>query len=96
MSQKLLDLAARRGALCARISAQRDVLAYHSAGLADLLDKGDAALRGVDWVKRNPLAVGAAVSTMVVLRPRRAFRWAKRGFFLWQGWRKLRSSLVRL
>jgi hypothetical protein len=96
MSQKLLDLAARRGALCARIAAQRQALAYHSRGLAGLLDKGDAALRGVDWIKRNPLAIGAAVTAAVVMRPGRAFRWTRRGFFLWQGWRKLRSTLMRL
>lgn len=95
MTQKQIELAARRGAICARIAAQRQALSYHSGGLSTLLEKGDLALRGIDWMKQNPLAVGVAAAVLAILRPRRAFRWARRGFFLWQGWRNLRNRLLR-
>jgi len=96
MNEKLLELAARRGALAVRIENQRDKLAREAGALTGVFSVGDAALRGVDWLKQHPLAVGAAVAGAVVIRPRRALRWAKRGFFVWRGWRAMRNILARL
>lgn len=96
MNEKQLELAARRGALGVRIASQRDALSYHAKGLERLLDKGDAAVRGIDWLKQHPLAVGASVAVAVILRPRRAARWAKRGFVAWRSWQLVRLTLDRL
>ncbi|WP_306603069.1 YqjK-like family protein [Azonexus sp.] len=96
MNEKRLELAARRGALGARIASQRDALSYHAESLERLLAKGDATLRGIDWLKQHPLAVGASVAVAVILRPGRAIRWAKRGFFVWRGWQLVRTTLSRL
>jgi hypothetical protein len=93
MNEKLLELAARRGALSVRIAAQRAALTQHSTGLAVLLSKGDAALRGLDWLKQHPLAVGVAVAAAVVIRPRRTWRLVRRGFIVWRGWRIVRNTL---
>ncbi len=93
MNEKLLELAARRGALGVRIAGQREALARHARGLSPLFAGGDAALRGIDWLKLHPGAVFAAVAAAVVLRPRRVWRWAARGVFVWRGWQKLRSLL---
>lgn len=93
MNEKRLQLAERRGALLNRIAAQRSELAMHSAALASVLAYGDRGLRGIDWMKHHPLAVGAAVAALTVARPRRALRWAQRSFFLWRGWQALRSRL---
>jgi hypothetical protein len=70
-------------------------LSRHAQPLEAALARGDAVLQGVDWLKHHPVAVGAAVAAVVVARPRRAWRWAKRGIFLWRGWRALRATLSR-
>jgi hypothetical protein len=94
MNPKLLELATRHGALKARIDEQRRVLARHAIPLEAALAHGDSVLKGVDWLKHHPAAVGAAVFVTVVARPGRAWRWAKRGIFLWRGWQALRNSLA--
>lgn len=96
MNDRRLELAARRGALGARIAQQREAMAYHSASLERLLAKGDATLRGIDWLKQHPLAVGAGVALAVILRPNRAWRLARRGFFVWRGWKAVQTALSRL
>lgn len=94
MNPKLLELAMRHGALQARIAEQRRQLARHAVPLEAALAKGDAVLDGVDWLKHHPAAVGIAVATVVVARPKRAWRWARRGFFLWRGWTAIRNKLA--
>ena len=94
MNEHLLVLATRHGALKARIDAQRRALAEQSVPLAVALARGDAVLLGVDWLKHHPAAIGAAVAAVVVARPGRAWRWAKRGLFLWRGWQVVRNSLT--
>ncbi len=93
MSAKALELAARRGALSERIAAQRALLAQHALGVERLCAGGDTLRQGVDWLKQHPAAAGAATFAFVLFRPRRAWRWAKRSFFLWRGWRSARQWL---
>ena len=93
MNEKQLSLAMRHGALKARIAEQRRTLTEHVAPLESVLARGDVVLQGVDWLKHHPLAIVAALATAVVARPRRAWRWAKRGFFVWRGWQAIRHSL---
>lgn len=95
MNTKLLELATRRGVLKARIDAQRLTLAEQSAPLENALARGDVVLEGVDWLKHHPLAIAAAVAAVVVARPRRALRWAKRGFFVWRSWQGVRNLLAK-
>lgn len=94
MNARQLELATRHGALRARIDEQRRLLARHVEPLETALAQGDKVLAGVDWLKHHPLAIGIAVAVSVIVRPRGAVRWARRGFFLWRGWQAIRSSLV--
>ena len=94
MNSKLLQLAERHGALKAKIDAQRGELAKHVQPIEVAFGHGDAVLRGVDWLKHHPAAVFVAVAAAVVARPRRMWRWAQRGFFLWRGWQTLRKSIL--
>ena len=94
MNPKFLELATRHGVLKARIDEQRRTLVRHSVPLEAALARGDAVLKGVDWLKHHPAAVGVAVFVAVVARPRRAWRWARRGIFLWRGWQAIRNSLI--
>lgn len=94
MNPKLLELATRHGALKARIAEQRRQLARHAVPLEAALAKGDALLDGVDWLKHHPVAVGAAVAAVAIVRPQRAWRWGRRGFFLWRSWQAVKSRLA--
>lgn len=93
MNPHLLELAKRHGNLQARIAEQRRALAQHAQPLAQALDKGDSVLKGVDWLKQHPAAVGVATAAVVVLRPKGALRWARRSFLIWRGWQALKASL---
>lgn len=96
MNTRLLELATRHGALKARIDQQRRTLAKQVVPLEAAFAQGDRMLEGVDWLKHHPAAVFAAVVTVVVARPRRAWRWAKRGFFVWRGWQAIKTSLTEV
>jgi hypothetical protein len=67
----------------------------YAAGLAPVFTAGDFAVEGARWVRRNPQLVIAAGVALVVIRPKRAWRVARRAFIGWQAWRKLRSFLER-
>ena len=93
MSTSRLEVAVRHGALRARIAAQREDLAKHAAPLESALGGADQALAGVDWLKHHPAAVAAAAAVIVLVNPKRAWRWSKRGFLVWRGWQTVRNSL---
>ena len=94
MNPKLLKLATRHGVLQARIDEQRRQLARHVEPLQGALAKGDTVLKGVDWLKHHPAAVGVAVAAAVIARPKRAWRWGRRSFLLWRGWQALKSAVA--
>lgn len=94
MNERLFELASRQGALRARIAEQRRALAMHSQPLASALAVVDRGRDGFDWLKQHPGIVGVAAACLVILKPRRAFRWAQRGFLLWRGWKSLRNRTL--
>lgn len=96
MSDRLLELAVKRGRLQERIAMQRRELAQHAVPLANALAVGDSVADGVDWLKRHPLVVVAAAAAIVVAKPRQAWRWARRGVIAWRGWRAVRSAVANL
>lgn len=93
MSSHLIELAVRRGELKARIEAQRRALAAHAEPVAGLLGKVDHVVAGVHWLKAHPREVGVAAAAFLVVRPRRAWRWLRRGFVVWKAVRALRDRL---
>jgi hypothetical protein len=46
-------------------------------------------------MKQNTPLLIAIAAGLLVARPRRAFRWLRRGFFAWQAWRKLYRNGVQ-
>lgn len=96
MNPRVLELATRHGALKARIDAQRQSLAQHARPLEAAFTVADKAVAGVDWLKHNPGVVGAAVTVLAILKPARAWRWAKRGIFVWRGWKNVRKSIAEM
>lgn len=100
MNQELIDLAVERGRLIERISQQRQLLDQQLRPLGETLDTADrlvlTARRCGTYLKQHPEVVAAGVATLVILQPRRVWRWSRRGFFAWRTWRRLRRELADL
>ena len=94
MSARTIEFAQRHGVLHERIAAQRRALASHAGPLENALGNVDRALAGVEWLKKHPEVVGFTVAVGVVVSPKRAWRWTRRAFIVWRGWRSVRNLLV--
>lgn len=100
MGSRLTELYEQRGRLLERIAGQRRTLAHQVAPLraaCDTTDRVLGLLREVaGLVQRHPLAVASMAAALMVMRPRWTWRWVRRGFLVWQGWRRLHAGLGRL
>lgn len=95
MTGAALELALRKQRLQIAGERLRADFGRYAAGLAPAFDAADCAVYGTRWLRRNPQLVVAAGVALVVARPKRAWRWGRRAFLAWQGWRKLREILGR-
>ena len=95
MNDTVLELALKKQRLQIASDALRDDLGRYATGLRPLFSGADLAVDGVRWARRNPQFVVAAGVALLVARPKRAWRWARRAFFGWQAWRKLRELVER-
>jgi hypothetical protein len=94
MNRRLLELREQRGLLRARCDAQRQALAAtHGVALARVCKAADTAREGADWLKRHPALVGAVAMLLVIRKPIRLWRWSRRAYSAWRGWRALRRHL---
>ncbi len=97
MDKHLAELHRERGRLIERIASQRMTLASQLAPLLKVAVAGDRAaslLQGlVQYLKGRPLPVLMAAVALVLFNPKGAWRWAKRGVFVWRTWRTLRSRV---
>lgn len=97
MNQSLIELHQQRGQLIERIASQRATLARQWQPLQRASDTGSRVLAllrdGLQALKNHPLPVALAALALVLMQPRRAWRWAGRGLFLWRSWRALRAWL---
>jgi hypothetical protein len=90
-----LELALKKQRLQIAGDALRNDFAGYAKGLAPAFTAADCAVEGARWLRRNPQIVAATVVALVVIRPKRAWRLARRGFVGWQMWRKLRDFADR-
>jgi hypothetical protein len=89
MSKKtLVELRIERTVLLERIAVQRQTLRQQLAPVqraSDLTERFNNLLaRALAFVKTNPQTFAALGLLVAVVRPRAAWRWAKRGFALWR------------
>lgn len=100
MARRLIEIGIRRGRLIERIASQRQLLGQQMQPVRSALhgaDRGVAGLRaGVDYVRQHAAIVLAAAALFVILKPRRSWRWAQRGFLAWRAWRAVRRQLATL
>jgi hypothetical protein len=80
-------LALRQQALLLRSAALRADLGRDLRRLQAPLALADRVRAGWQWLRAHPQVPLAAGLVLVVLRPRRAWRW---GLRLWWGWRRWR------
>jgi uncharacterized protein YjiS (DUF1127 family) len=100
MTQQLIDLGIRRGRLIERIASQRALLGQQLQPVRNVLaatDRGVAGVRaGIEFLRQHPGLIVVAVALLAILKPRRTWRWAQRGFIAWRTWRAARNQLAAL
>jgi hypothetical protein len=100
MNQKLIDISIRRGRLIERIAYQRAALGRDMQPICGVLRTADHTIARVrtatNFLKKHPGLVLAAAALLASLKPRRVWRWAKRGFVVWRTWKTLRKQLATL
>ena len=96
MNPRVVELALKKQRLQLQASAQRVRILYAIESASPAFGLADKTRDAVRWAKAHPeVLVGVGV-TLLVVRPRALFRWAKRGFFLWEGLRRLRGGIDSL
>jgi hypothetical protein len=95
MAKTLPELAQERARLTERIQAQRANLARELAPLQRVSQAGNtlSALVGevLAYMRSRPVATAVMLGGAMLLKPRGAWRWAKRGFLIWRGFRAVQQ-----
>ncbi len=89
-----LDLALRQQRLLLRSAALRSKLAEQSVVLEAPLAAADRVHAGARWLYRQRAWLAGAVVVVLVVRPRRAWRVARFGWWLWRSARRVQPWLV--
>ena len=87
MSARLAEIRARREYLIAKSAAQRDQVAQLMAPWHKPLEVAGRGVAAAHYIRQHPAALVLAVAALALLAPRRALRWARRGFLIWRGYR---------
>jgi YqjK-like protein len=93
--RRLAQIHARRERLLAKAAAQRDEVALLLAPWQAPLAVADRGVAVATYLRAHPSIVLVAVAALVVLSPKRAFRWARRAFSVWRGYRWAVGALGR-
>jgi hypothetical protein len=93
--RRLAQIHARRERLIVKAAAQREEVALLLVPWQTPLAIADKGVAVASYVRGHPEIVLIAVAALVVLSPRRAFRWARRAFAAWRGYRWAVTALHR-
>lgn len=85
----------RREQLLMKSAALRMQLRHDAHALEVPLALADRGLHAARWLRAHPEWPLTALGVWVVLGPRRALRWATRGWWLWRGVRRVMALLPR-
>ncbi|MDD5250572.1 MAG: YqjK family protein [Rhodocyclaceae bacterium] len=88
-----IEFALKKQRLQLRSAALRAQFAEHAAAFVPVFAAGDRLRDGVLWLRRHPEVTVAAGVALAVVRPRVAFRWARRGVVAWQAWSRANAWL---
>ncbi len=95
MNPTTLELALKKQRLQIASESLRADFGDYASGMRPLFTGADYAVEGARWVRRNPEVVVAGAAVLIVVRPKSAWRWARRAFVGWQLWQKLRNLAER-
>ena len=93
MNRKLLELGLKKQRLQMVAATQRLQMAQHLQVLAPAFAAIDSAQTVGRWLKAHPQWVVGAAAVVLVVKPRTAFRWLRRGYFAWRALRRAQESL---
>jgi small neutral amino acid transporter SnatA (MarC family) len=96
VNRRLAQIQVRRERLLAKAAAQRDEVTLLLSPWATPLAVADRGVAVVTYVRAHPSLALVAVAALVVLSPKRAFRWARTGFAAWRGYRWAVAALARM
>lgn len=88
-------LAVRQRLLLVRSTETRAELATQAAVLRTPLALADMVVGAWRWLQAHPQLPLAAGAVLLVLRPRRVFRWGMRGWWAWRQFQRLQGWVVR-
>lgn len=93
MTPRQLELALKRQRLQWQAQSQRQELGRHFQVFLPAFTAADRIRTGAHFLRAHPQWLAGAAVILAVLRPRRAWRWSKRGFVAWRLWKKLQDKL---
>ena len=93
MNPKVVELALKKQRLQLQAAAQRVMIMQALESAAPAFGAAEKVRAGLRWAKAHPEWLAGIGVALVVARPRAFFRWAKRGFFVWQSLRRLRGAI---
>jgi hypothetical protein len=94
MNRRLAELEIRRALLLERATRERADVDRTLQLWAPPLALIDRCIGVVGYVVSRPPLLAGAAFVLALVRPRRAFKWARRGFALWQGYRWLSKKIA--
>lgn len=89
MNQRLAAIETKRARLIERAAREREDLAQTLQSWSGPLGFVDRCFGAVRYVMSRPPLVAGAMLVFALLRPRRALKWARRAWGLWQSYRWL-------
>jgi hypothetical protein len=92
-ARRLAQIHARRERLLVKAAAQREEVALMLARLRTPFAIADRGVALAAYVRGHPEIAAIAVVALVVLSPKRAFRWARRALAAWRGYRWVANAL---
>jgi hypothetical protein len=84
------ELQLRRERVLIRSAELRLQVARQANALVTPFALADQAVSGLRWLREHPAWPLSALALWIVLKPRRALRWAARGWWLWRTGQQLR------
>jgi YqjK-like protein len=94
VNERLFAIEVRRTRLIERAARERGDVAYAVQSLSGPFGFIDRCVGVVRFVVARPPLIAGVMLVLVLLRPRRAFKWAQRAFGLWQSYRWLTKKAV--
>jgi hypothetical protein len=82
----------KRERLLAQCAAQRDELAALMRQLDGPIRLADRGIAGVRYLRDHPVALGALVAVLAVVKRRGLWKWVRRGFVAWRAYREFGIS----